>query len=115
MYFGDYVDFVGAALLPKSAVVGEVGKKCFPSDRAGGAVGGDGAPSAMRVAWGAALLAKGDDVGVPRLPVAYGQERAQRHFGFEWRLSLNESEAVHDPMNVDIHANRWFIKAKGNH
>lgn len=74
----------------------------------------DRAITATRIAGGAAGLAKGDEVGVPGLPVADGKDLAQSHFGVVGGLGGNEAEAVSDAMHVHIYADARLVKAQGD-
>ena len=70
---------------------------------------------ATRITRGAAGLAKGDEIGVPRLPIPYRKNFSQRHLGIVGGLGRDEAEAVGDAVDMDVHADAWFVKAQCHH
>ncbi len=72
---------------------------------------GDGAAGAFRADGVAAGLAEADEVGVPRLPVADGQDFAQFHFGLDRRARVDEFEPIADAVDVYIDADRREVEA----
>ena len=77
-------------------------------------VGGDRAAGALGVCRIATGLSEADEVAVPGLPVADGQDLAELHLRFDRLLRVDELEPVADAVDMDVDADGGQIEADGD-
>ena len=77
-------------------------------------VGGDRAAGALGVRGIATGLSEADEVAVPGLPVADGQDLAELHLRFDRLLRVDELEPVADAVDMDVDADGGEVEADGD-